>query len=257
MKALVTAPAKYVHFSLAGESTMVFGLGHLIKDSSWQGLVYTNQLRHASKNCGAYLIIDNGVTEIGNAMPLSELISSAKKVAANEIVLPDKFGHSALTREYVRNAIRAIDGIGGIPYQCMAVLHCDGIQDLIDTLGEWADYPEIKVIGIPKRQTVSEWWSFGRISILRAMELRGYHVRFNVHMLGVWEDMRETYMIAHEFPWVRSIDTSWPVMAGLHGIDIEEHPKTKIHYVPHPENLWDVDMVLRNIQTYRRWARGE
>lgn len=259
MKALVTTPAKYLVYSLVSDPTMVFGLAHLAVEKTWRGELYYRQIRHASVDCDAHLIIDNGVTELGKPLGIDVLWKTALICGANEVVLPDEFGDSVKTCEYVRDAIKWLRDGRGATFLGMAVVHSDGIQDLIDTLEEWKDYSEIKVLGIPKRQTESSWWSNGRASILQAIERRGYDNRFEVHMLGVWNDLREVQRIATAFPWVRSIDTSWPVMAGLAGIDVEKKPTVKIPYEADPRNIGVVDaqLISHNIEVYQRWAEHD
>lgn len=257
MKALVTTPAKYVHLSLATGSTMLFGLAHLAAEDSWIGDWYARTIRHASSHLDMHLIIDNGVTELGKPLPFAQLWHIASEVWANEVVLPDAYKDAGTTVMYVQDALERIDELGAPPFDCMAVVHAQNLDDLFRDLKEWSKHSAIKVLGIPKHQTTSRYWPRGRISILNAIQSRRFQQRFDVHLLGVWRDMREIQTIARGFPWVRSVDTSWPVMAGLKGIDIKEHPRRKIDYEADPLIGRNVALILRNIQTYRRWARGD
>lgn len=259
MIALVTTPRSLVHFSIASEPRMLFGLAHLVEPSTFEGEHYADQLMAASVAGGAHLIIDNGVTETGTAMSIDELSYVALAVQANEVVLPDVFGDAEGTRELVAGAVRELSQQPHVSFGGMAVVH-ETPATIARTLETWAKHRIITTLGVPKRQTISPSWRHGRLSVLQAIESLGAHTRFEVHMLGVWEDMHEVRDIAQRYPWVRSIDTSWPVMAGVAGVDIVKHPGRKVAYEAEPSprlSREQVDMIWHNIDVYRRWANGK
>lgn len=255
MEALVTTPPCFVHYSLTSSSKMLFGLGHLINDRTWIGEWYTSTLAHASLNLGMHLILDNGVTETGKPLALNELLYRGTIVGADEIVLPDEYQDEERTREYVDDAVRAMHRAANLP-DAMVVLHQQNGDRLAQDLMEWSEHRCITTLGVPKHQTSSTYWTEGRLSILRVIENLEMHKRFKVHLLGVWEDLREVRTIAKKFPWVRSIDTSWPVMAGYKGINVFAEPKKKVHYEPDPQEAFDGLLMISNLATFQRWALG-
>lgn len=257
MKALLTTPAKYVYYALATDATMMFGLAHLATGDSQLCDWYARTIHHASSRLGAYLIIDNGLMERGEAMSFGDMRFAAAKVAADEVILPDVYKDAEATRDCVQDALTRIEHDGEVPFNCMAVIHEQIADDLARTLEEWAKHSAITAVGVPKYYTSALRWPQGRISVLKVIKRLGLHTRFKVHLLGVQDDILEVQTIARGFPWVRSVDTSWPIMAGLKGIDITQFPTHKIDYEPDPKGTPNTAMVLRNIQTYQYLVSGE
>lgn len=259
MKALVTTPQNLLFTTTLLNLSHVFALGHFADPNTEAGRVYTQLLRAYNEVFQTYTILDNGVMETGKPLEMHILLDRAKATRASEIVLPDTFNDNKATKEQVRNACHVWkNSIKEANLRCMAVLHTKSIATGLATLREWAGYDMITAIGLPKVLSESLRREGGRIAMLRAMVKEEWQDCFEIHLLGVWEDISEVFRISQEFSnVVRSIDTSWPLLAAIDDMPIDIFPTQKPHFRGICSEPVSMPLLLHNFRTYAAWAGGE
>lgn len=206
------------------------------------------------KERGDYIILDNGVTELGEAMPMDDLFYVARMVRADEVVLPDVFDDSEATIESSLSALGALDKeVGSWRPKFMAVVHGKTWEEWEHCYKVFAEEPRIKVLGLPKVMTRN----FGdRVYALRKVARMPRPARLEYHCLGVWEDAFEILKLSDEHPWIRGIDTSFPVMSGVKGYLIHTRAGKERKFQLDEEVTEDPypEVTTRNISTSILWA---
>lgn len=258
MKAAIISPIAMLsnysalsHFHLA--------LAHLVLDDP----VYRRFYEEMSARSD-YIIVDNSVTELGEARNIALVVEAARLVGAHELVLPDVFGDATATVFSTLRALQHLDRkYPHHGWKLCAVPHGKTPEEWIQCYTTLCKLDDVVVIGIPK---VVETYGMegGREAMLAAMQTLGL-VRKNkeYHLLGVWSDPLEVLRIAQRFPWVRSVDSCIPVLAGLHGVPFPdpllntqfERPAEKLDFNaiedPHPE------ITRFNCKQFLYWASGK
>jgi hypothetical protein len=170
------------------------------------------------KDChdkGDFIMMDNGAAEDGT-LNLDKILQAAFSIHADEIILPDVLGDANKTLE------KSLDKevLASIPPRMRAVVPQGNSQ------GEWmtcANYfvgnIEFATLCIPKH---TERFPGGRMRLLETIHRLGWHLRYHIHLLGVWESPVIEIATAHvEFPRIRGIDTAAPFAWAQQNITIQ------------------------------------
>ncbi len=206
---------------------------------------------------GDYIILDNGVTELGEAVPADDLFYTARMMRVNEIVLPDVFDDAEKTIESSLGALSTFDKeVGSWQPKLMAVVHGKTWEEWEHCYKVFAEEVRIKVLGLPKVMTKN----FGdRVYALRKVARMPRPSRLEYHCLGVWEDAFEILKLADEHPWIRGLDTSFPIMAGIKGYRIDSRAGRETKVQLDEEVIEDPcpEMTTHNISVAISWAGYE
>ena len=81
----VIAPPAYLDAFVAQEPARVH---HVAAQRVLTDPAYRSFFRHEAQR-GAEIVVDNGVFDLGHALPAPDLIAAARAVDAREIILPD------------------------------------------------------------------------------------------------------------------------------------------------------------------------
>lgn len=160
-----------------------------------------------ARSNGSFIIVDNGAAE-ADTPPFSWVVAIAKSIDADEVILPDVLKDSEATFRST----------------------CDyGVLSLVpaprrfvvpqgDSWEEWGACLSKIVMNLDGRfATIGlakhlERLQGGRARAMQMLKDRGLHVRFNVHMLGVWEDpWKEVNAVRAVWRGVRGIDSGLPI----------------------------------------------
>jgi len=202
---------------------------------------------------GDYIILDNGVTELGRAMPTEDLFYTARMMQVNEVVLPDVFDDAEGTIESTLTALEVLDKeVGPWHPRFMAVVHGKTWEEWEHCYRVFMEEPRIRTIGLPKVMTRN----FGdRVYALRRVARMPRLSGKEYHCLGVWDDPFEILKLADEHPWIRGIDTSYPVMSGVNGVPIDSRAGTQKFQLDEEvtEDSYP-EVTLRNISVAIAWA---
>jgi len=175
---------------------------------------------------GDYVILDNGVTETGTPCDVRVLAEYALAIDAQEIVLPDVFDDGPGTLESTYKALEEFKKLPTRPIdvKLMAVVHGKNLLEWTQVYETFLSCPDIDVIGFPKVMTKNFGSRFMALVQLfnKGLVRRSSYKEY--HLLGVWDSPYEVPAYKQTFPWIRSIDTSVPVMCGIHNVQVS-NPK--------------------------------
>jgi len=222
--------------------------------------LYTSEMRlfyRQLRSRGDYIILDNGVTEKGSPCDIKVLAEYALTVDAQEIVLPDVFDDGPGTIKSTFDAIEQWKGLATKPLSVkfMAVVHGKNEREWAQVYNTFVSHPEIDVIGLPKVMSRTFGSRFQQLNHMFRHDVVQRSKDVEYHLLGVWENPSEVPYYADNFPWIRSIDTSMPVMSGVTGIDVDD--AMRFQKVQLNEDLTmdpNPALTLRNIAHFMDWV---
>ena len=215
-----------------------------------------------AKKVGRYIVMDNSLHELGEAYKWDRLKHWLYELEPNEFIVPDEWMNYNQTAVYAKYWKQI-----PMPKKCVAVAVAQG-KNYSDA---WKSFRGLKELGYEKIAISygATWYNdlfphpnkdlgraLGRLSFISSL----YHKKEisdsdNIHLLGC--------SVPQEFGWyrdckfIKSIDTSNPVMAALEGVMYKESgltEKPKANMNDHFNiNFKDVDylMVLHNTTKFR------
>lgn len=176
---------------------------------------------------GHYIILDNGVYERGVALSGNELMALAREIEASEIVVPDYFKERNLTHHAVFGFLEEHwEEIHRLNLNIMIVPQGKDTPDWIKALTE-LQYAMSNVhveFGILPRQItwgIPKWISEerNRIDLVHALPNENQYRKaspYKYHLLGL-SKIQELLHFEYLPDYLRSLDTSLPVRAAVHG----------------------------------------
>jgi hypothetical protein len=207
---------------------------------------------------GDWVIMDNGAVD-GGLVTDAYLKNAAQDLEVDEVVLPDVIGNKNLTREKVRQYLR----LHNTGKRYMAVLQGIDETELQTLVKNFVDDELITILGIPRDHIVRIRKGV-RIDLANWIE-ENYPSRFKIHLLGTsshWID--EVKFAAKYAPHIRSVDTSAPFVYTLRNMYLGDEAARNYKAVGRPENYLKgkvtftyPPLVDRNIEAFKRWAKGE
>lgn len=219
-------------------------------------LVLGNMLREpkymdyysSARDRGRCLILDNGVMELGYALSSTDLFDLID-VLRPSFVTPPEVLHDGpetlrLTTQFITDLERRgnADSIG-----VLGVAHGSSMREWTQTFDALASNPRIARIGIPydvpfatpgEREPVDrlQQWAYRRAFLTEFVSQRYANRVKDVHLLGLAHPMELVMQSRHTF--IRSHDSSWPVMAAVRGINYDETLAMEVSEKPFIK--WDI-----------------
>lgn len=198
----------------------------------------------------SHIIVDNGVVELGEALPHQQLVEAAAIANANVLVLPDVIDDGPKTLKlasaaiiYFRYNAPWLKLLGMIQGKDRHELHI-AISALTKLGVDW--------LGFPK------WWQErGRGE--RAPLLREWseHLTVPIHAFGMTNDLADDARSAYESA---GIDSAMPIWLGLEGLALPAYPPSGLDYGRRPLNYSQAKMsqeqeklVVANINRVYDW----
>jgi len=197
---------------------------------------------------GYFVMLDNGTPE-GVPLDHSELVKAYKIVQPDELVLPDVLEDSQATLEASYTFLQNYEEIVP-PRNRMFVPQGKTVEEWEWCLDEFENSRHtFETIGVPKHMEGKEG---GRVACLQAIERRGLHKKYHVHMLGCHkEPVKEVRYAIAACPWIRGIDTAAPYAYAQAGKDItcgEHYGYTWGRDFDEERASWNIDALLRACQ---------
>jgi len=256
MKAAIIAPtAMLERYSTLTDTHLA--LAHLVLSNKTYREFYKGR---AAK--GDFVTVDNSLIELGEPLPLEDVIRAAKMIDAQEIVLPDVFANCVETLKVTMAAYREIVASPDLTrFKWMAVPQGRNALGWFYSYWVFSKLPEITTIGIAKH--TERFSKGGRPALLGALATtESLAVEKAHHLLGCWSNPTEVLKCSKRFRWLRSVDSSIAVLAGLEGKPFPD-PIRGIEF-ERPEKPMDFDAVddphpnitMRNVKLFIRWSRG-
>ncbi len=202
-----------------------------------------------------FVILDNGAAE-GYEFGAKHLLTLAKDVGANEVVIPDTMGDANDTLAKAQYFARYAQP----EYQYMFVLQGKTVEEVmfcLNNLDNGAMFSYVTTIGIPRHLHKID--KNFRLNLTEHLIKEAFNDKFEIHFLGASSWMREAVVLAEAVQYVenfRGIDTSMPIYMGL-----EDRYINVDRYMSRPDNFFDRTddnkAVQANIDTYLDWALHE
>ncbi len=196
-----------------------------------------------------FIIMDNGVIELGEAMPFGEVLNAAEVALPDCVVMPDVLGEFAATRNLIESQMHLIKGS---PFPLMMVPQgpdLSGIVTCIDWLAEEVRplWPDKNYWGIPR-------WIANkcrtRAPVIDYINRLGMDPAPQIHLLGMsdnWEDDLLCTIHAN----VMGIDSANPIIRGLRGHEMKTLPAIHVPRGDYWETTKINGTVLENIAYVR------
>lgn len=170
----------------------------------------------AAKAAEGYKILDNSLIELGDAVSIKRVLTAAKTIEANEIILPDVFQDRDGTLRWLEASLTEIDRIykSEKPFKLMAVAQGKTYSEWDMCYEEIMSIKEIDVIGIPK--VCAKMLPGGRPEVMRRSACR--LLDKDHHLLGVWYSAEELFRYDHP-EMIRSCDTVLASFMAKHNLN--------------------------------------
>ena len=216
---------------------------------------YRNKFLEAKKK-GREIILDNSVFELGEAFDKDIYIDVIKELKPDYYVIPDVLGESDKTIENVKNFPKFTfsKSIGVVQGNTiMLSKHCyESIVDDVDVVAFTMAYPFMNkdpLVRMHERiNFISKLYRWGTINEEKVH-----------HLLGV--NLPQEVMYMKDFSFIKSVDTSNPVVTGILGIRYQYYglvskPTLKVADIIEKKcTLEQYQNVLYNIEEFRRYSK--
>jgi hypothetical protein len=185
---------------------------------------YSYDLQRARERNNSYLMLDNGVSELKRPIRLDELCAITQQLEPDEVILPDYLGDDVATKVESNSAAKILRALG-YEGKLMGVPQGQTMEDYLTVIEYFLTHFDISTIGLSKY--FPSFANRPREDLLYMIEGRGLLERrqdVEWHLLGLCENLGELTAIARRYPWLRGIDTCYPVLASMQGIQIVLEP---------------------------------
>ncbi|MFD0371111.1 hypothetical protein [Streptomyces sp. NPDC127114] len=211
---------------------------------------------------GAEIIVDNGLFDLGYALPAARLVEAACAVSAREIILPDVMRDGAATLKASQEAAREIQDLAGIAFRLCAVLHAADDEEWRRTYDALASSDWVGAIALPasRRPDPEGQMCRNRWLATAYLEDRGLvNNRAVYRLLGLGRTGHLELIEQREHEWISSVDGAAPVILGAMGIALLPDGPYEKPSTPRIENLGPIDedrfdLIRRNIAVVRAAA---
>lgn len=253
----VIAPPEYLDAFVAQEPARVHHVAaqRVLTDSAYRAFFHREAQR------GAEIIVDNGVFDLGQALPAADLVAAARAVAAREIILPDVMRDGLATIKASDQAAREIRDLCD-DFRLCVVLHAAGDQEWFRCYDYFVSSDYVGAIALPasRRPAPEDQLCRTRWTATRYLEDHGMvEDRIVYRLLGLGRTGHLELVEQREHEWIASVDGAAPVILGAMGIAMlpdgpyEKPPTPRIDDLgPIPEERFD--LIRRNIAVVREAA---
>ncbi|MFH8627508.1 hypothetical protein ACH4A8_37420 [Streptomyces vietnamensis] len=254
----VIAPPAYLREFVAQDPARVHHVAaqRVLADESYRAFF----AREAER--GAEIILDNGLFDLGHALPAADLVAAATAVAAREIILPDVMRDGAATLKASERAARKIRELSGDAFRLCAVLHAADDEEWLRTYdafvaGGWAG-----AVALPASRRPDPDEQLCRTRWLATAYLEDHGLvdgGIVYRLLGLGRTGHLELIEQREHEWISSVDGAAPVVLGAMGIALlpegpyEKPPTPRIEKLgPIPEDRFG--LIRQNIAVVRTAA---
>lgn len=248
MRTGLIPPRGLENFALRSKFHLALAIPELM-DRRVYGGMYTRAV-----TLGDFVVLDNGLAE-GRPASSEALLTYAKRIRAQEVVLPDALRNTEKTLELVTTFFK---NYAPLDHNYMAVVQGKNIMELRYSIDQYCRMPYVHTLGIPRHLLETIETKSCRID-LATWIYDTYPNRFDIHFLGtnpVW--LSEIRFASKYTPFVRSVDSSMPFSYTLAG----EELATTTKQITRPPKYFDIDwsrrvqgeLLRKNIETFMEWA---
>lgn len=256
----VIAPPDHLEAFVSQEPARVHHVAaqRVLSDRAYQAFFRREAAR------GAEIIVDNGVFDLGHALPTPDLIAAACAVDAREIILPDVMRDGPATIKASEQAAHEIRDLSD-EFRLCAVVHGADDDEWLRCYDHFVSSGYVGAIALPasRRPAPEEELCRTRWTATRYLEERGLvEQRIVYRLLGLGRTGHLELVEQREYEWIASVDGAAPVILGAMGIAMlpdgpYEKPKT-----PRIEDLGPIPdtrfrLIRQNIAVVRKAAGSD
>lgn len=235
-----------------------YALVHLFEENK----EYLQHFIDALKN-NRTVILDNSVFELGHSFEMKKFVEWIKFLKPTEYIVPDVLENYKETISNYKNFIKSFKNLPGT---AIGVVQGKTYQEIVDC------YKELEELGCQKiaisfdysyyteqfpNEEKLQAWCLGRQQLIKKLWEEGViNPNLRHHLLGV--GLAREFAFYKDYPFIESIDTSNPVVAGIKGLrydgvnGLNHKPSTKLC------DLITIDLtekqkedILYNIEQFR------
>ncbi|KPC78556.1 MULTISPECIES: hypothetical protein [Streptomyces] len=254
----VIAPPAYLKHFVTQEPARVHHVAaqRVLSDEIYRGFF----TREAER--GAEIIVDNGLFDLGYALPAESLVEAALAVSAREIILPDVMRDGAATLKASEKAAREIRELSGDAFRLCAVLHAGDDDEWLRTYDAFVASDWAGAIALPASRRPDPDEQLCRTRWLATAYLQDHGLVDDLlvyRLLGLGRTGHLELIEQREHEWISSVDGAAPVILGAMGVALlpegpYEKPSTpRIEKLgPIPEDRFG--LIRKNISVVRAAA---
>jgi hypothetical protein len=250
----VIAPAAYLRDFAAQDPATVHHVAaqRVLADPEYQAFF----LEEAE--LGAAVIVDNGVFDLGEALPAADLVRAARAVHAQEIILPDVMHDGPATIRASDLAARQILEISDELRLC-AVVHAADDREWNHVYDHFASCGYTGAIAFPasRSREPSKELAKNRTAATAYLEETGRVVPGLVYrLLGFGRTGHLELISQRAHTWISSVDGAAPVLLGMMGVRMLPRGPYDKPPTPRVETVTHIDpdrfaLIRDNIQAAR------
>src|SRR3990172_3432979 len=229
---------------------------HLLKDSV---SAYKNYYFEA-KTKGRFVILDNGIMELGYSMTTDDLLSVSFELKPNLVTPPEILNDGNSTLKLTYDFINVFERSGLYPStKILGVAHGTTLKDWCSSFQELLQIPYVERIGVPYDIPFDVFTltasSNNRLKnlVTRRTELCNWiaenYPTAPIHLFGLAHPSELPLQAKH--PFIKSIDTSLPVMAAINSIKYDYSKfgqyEKKVLDINLPYDKSSVELAIHNI----------
>jgi hypothetical protein len=190
---------------------------------------------------GAAVIVDNGVFDLGEALPAADLVRAARAVHAQEIILPDVMHDGPATIRASDLAARQILAITD-EFRLCAVVHAADDREWNHVYDHFASCGYTGAVAFPasRSREPSRELAKNRVTATAYLEETGRVVPGLVYrLLGFGRTGHLELIAQRAHTWISSVDGAAPVLLGMMGVRMlprgpyDKPPTPRVETVSH------------------------
>jgi hypothetical protein len=253
----VIAPPAYLDAFVAQEPARVHHVAaqRILTDPAYRAFFHREAQR------GAEIIVDNGVFDLGRALPATDLVEAARVVDAHEIILPDVMGDGPATIKASEEAARQIRDLSE-EFRLCAVVHAADDPEWLRCYEHLASGDYVDAIALPasRRPAPEGQLCRTRWAATRYLEDHGMvEERIVYRLLGLGRTGHLELVEQREHEWIASVDGAAPVVLGAMGVELLPGGPYDKPNTPRIEDLGPIpydrfELIRRNIGVLREAA---
>jgi len=237
-------------------------LPHLLDKSQQYNLFFTK-----AKKDKRFIIMDNGLFE-GVTHTIEDLLSKIELLHPNIFIVPDAWNDSITTIRSAKHwMINYSKQLKELDVELMAVCQGRDMGELISTYQTLVDlgykhiafnhssiaYQELGYEDPLKNQM------YGRMEFIRRLVEKGtIHENYYHHLLGC--SLPQEFMVYKDWKFIRSCDTSNPILVGAEGNRYQENgltykPKEKLAYYFEKDLSEQKEDIIFNVQKFKEYIK--
>jgi hypothetical protein len=253
----VIAPPAYLDAFVAQEPARIHHVAaqRVLTDPAYRAFFHREAQR------GAEIIVDNGVFDLGHALPAADLIAAARAVDASEIILPDVMRDGPATMKASDDAARQILDLSD-DFRLCAVVHGRDDHEWLHCVDHFTSSDHVGAIALPasRRPAPEDQLCRTRWTATRYLEDHGMvEGRLVYRLLGLGRTGHLELVDQREHEWIASVDGAAPVILGAMGIELLRGGPYEKPSTPRIENLGAIpenrfELIRRNIAVLREAA---